>query len=394
MAASNWICVVSALTFGVVGSVTSQSINLEQHLQHLTTIRNPSASSNTAWYEARDYISHQFFSYNLTTKFHTFNTSVNVNNNGGTTFTGTNVIGIAEGPADGPVLLVGADFDTTVSQKSPLEDNGAGIAALLEVARLYMDQYHSNELNNVTGTVLFVAFDINTVEYEGQPSGKAGSYLFLHQWLWSYLGQSSERFYGAIILDSISKYNMEERSQVLPDDFQDVFPEAYGDIVNRTNKGDFLALFTRHSEASRRLTEALFDSYEKDRKAMMFRLLDLTLRDGSKYGETFRMFDHQSQFHFWTFQPADKPVPLPAILLTDTDVHRKSPNTCSTNPCTAEEFLTRPAKAFIEKTVESLVQTLASLLIESPEVVTDSGIGLVPSISIMVLAVCLGKLLH
>ncbi|XP_066985722.1 uncharacterized protein [Macrobrachium rosenbergii] len=391
MAASNWISVVSALIIGVVGSVTSQSINLQQHLEHLTTIRNPSASSNTAWYEARDYVSQQFFSYNLTTKFHTFNTSVNVNNVD-TTFTGTNVIGIAEGPADGPVILVGADFDTTVSQKSPLEDNGAGIAALLEIARLYMEQYHSDELHNVTGTVLFVAFDINTIEYEGKTSGKPGSYNFLHQWLWSYLGQSSERFYGAIILDSISKYNMEERSQVLPNDFQEVFPEAYGDIVNRTNKGDFLALFTRHSEGSRRLTEALYDSYEKDRKAMMFRLLDLTLRDGSRIGETFHMFDHQSQFHFWTFQPADKPVPLPAILLTDTDVHRKSANTCS-SPCTAEEFLTRPTRAFIEKTVESLVQTLVSLLVERPEV-TNSGIGLVPSIYIMVLAVCLGKLLH
>ncbi|XP_068244308.1 uncharacterized protein YfbL-like [Palaemon carinicauda] len=392
MAPSLWILVASSVIVGLVRSDTSQPFHLEHHLDQLNTIRNPSASSNTAWYEARDYVYRQFNSYNLTTKLHTFNTSVNVDGVD-TTFTGKNIIGIAEGPSDGPVILIGADVDTTVSQTSPLEDNGAGVAALLEIARNYTQQYYLNKNNNATGTVLFVAFDINTKEYDGKTSGKPGSYLFLHQWLWSYLERSPERFQGAIILDSISKYNMEDRSQVLPDDFRDVFPEAYGDIVNRTNKGDFLALITRHSESSRRLTRALFDSYEKDRKAMMFRLLDLTLRDGAQIGETFHMFDHQSHYHFWTFHPSDRPVPLPAILLTDTDVHRKSADTCS-NPCSAEEFMTRPKRAFMEKTVESVVQTLVSLLIERPDEVTSSGIELMPSLGIMILSVCLSKLLR
>lgn len=53
-------------------------------------------------------------------------------------------------------------------------------------------------------------------------TGHPGSYHFLHQWLWPFLNQSAESFDGAIILDSISKFNTEVNSQYLPGGFDEV----------------------------------------------------------------------------------------------------------------------------------------------------------------------------
>lgn len=77
---------------------------------------------------------------------------------------GENVVGVAEGSGKGPLLLVGADYDTSLHHH-PLEDNGAGVAALLEVARNYMAATGPQGDFTRSSTVIFVAFDLNTKEY-------------------------------------------------------------------------------------------------------------------------------------------------------------------------------------------------------------------------------------
>lgn len=73
-------------------------------------------------------------------------------------------MGVARGSSKGRVLLLGADYDTSTEQ-SPLEDNGAGVAAMLEVARNYMLETGPEGSHRRVNTVVFVAFDLNTKEY-------------------------------------------------------------------------------------------------------------------------------------------------------------------------------------------------------------------------------------
>lgn len=77
---------------------------------------------------------------------------------------GENVIGVSEGAGGGPLLLVGADYDTALN-RHPLEDNGAGVGAMLEVARNYMAATGPDGVFTRNSTVIFVAFDLNTQEY-------------------------------------------------------------------------------------------------------------------------------------------------------------------------------------------------------------------------------------
>lgn len=77
---------------------------------------------------------------------------------------GENIVGVAKGAESGDVLLVGADYGTSLVH-SPLEDNGAGVAVMLEVARNFMEQMGSKGAFTQVKTVVFVGFDLNTKEY-------------------------------------------------------------------------------------------------------------------------------------------------------------------------------------------------------------------------------------
>lgn len=56
----------------------------------------------------------------------------------------------------------------------------------------------------------------------------------------------------------------------------------------------------------------------QDRKARMFRLQPMPVRDGLSFVGVLEMFNHQSHYPFWSFRPSEELVPLPALLLTDT----------------------------------------------------------------------------
>lgn len=59
---------------------------------------------------------------------------------------------------------MGADYGTS-EEHQPLEDNGAGVAAMLEVARNYMMVTGLAGSHKRVHTVVFAAFDLNTREY-------------------------------------------------------------------------------------------------------------------------------------------------------------------------------------------------------------------------------------
>ncbi|RXG53295.1 hypothetical protein Avbf_19153, partial [Armadillidium vulgare] len=131
--------------------------------------------------------------------------------------TGVNLIGISEGDEDGngSVIVVGADYDSNIVGNQ-LKNNAGGVAVLLETMHLFYDKYYWNQYY-LNYTVIFVAFDLNTREYQTSGNNHPGSYYFIHEWLLDYLGNdtSVRNFRGAIILDSVTTYNTGNGTQHL-----------------------------------------------------------------------------------------------------------------------------------------------------------------------------------
>ncbi|KAG7161919.1 uncharacterized protein LOC121874481 [Homarus americanus] len=392
----NYCCTV-LLILGMATICLTQKTHLKYHLQHLTGERHPASPDTQQLLEARSYIKDQFRQYDLELVINHFNTTVVIKGQE-KTITGENIVGVARGDADDSVLVVGADYDTT-PQQSPLENNGGGVATMLEVARMYMNSTGPGRELKRRGTVLFVAFDLNTIEYAAaQPDeryGRPGAYYFLHQWLWPFLNQSSQKFVGAIILDSITKFNTKKMSQYLPSGFEKTFPAAHERIASMGNRGDFLAMYTRTSRTSHHLTSVITASYnEGSTKASPPRLQELPVVSGAPANsDTLSMFNHQAHFHFWTFQPSAEPLPLTAVLLTDTDIYRGSGEVCGP-PCSAKEFLTPSRQLVLSHIASTLTNTLLQLQTEQGISDGSTGVALVPTLALTSSLVALMRLLH
>jgi len=127
---------------------------------------------------------------------------------------GVNVIGIKPGRNRGTnmdkILVIGAHYDT-VALTPGVDDNGSGVTALLEAARLITKR--TDELNC---TIMFVAFDL-------EEKGILGSLAFVNYYLIpKELMNKKTQFIGAFVLDMVLNYDTSPGSQVLPYDISRV----------------------------------------------------------------------------------------------------------------------------------------------------------------------------
>ena len=121
---------------------------------------------------------------------------------------GTNIIGVIPGrhwstPLDRP-LVVGAHWDS-YEMTPGLNDNGSGILALLETARLLSKK--SLDCFRPDFSIIFVAFD-------GEERGCRGSQQFVSS-LVAPLHRQGIKTQGAIILDTILNYDEAPGSQII-----------------------------------------------------------------------------------------------------------------------------------------------------------------------------------
>lgn len=82
---------------------------------------------------------------------------------------GVNIIGVAQATSNKPgaIVVVGANYDSNTRENpGPLFNNGAGIAALLETARLFTHNIKWSGSFKQNYTTIFVAFDLNTKEHD------------------------------------------------------------------------------------------------------------------------------------------------------------------------------------------------------------------------------------
>ncbi|CAC5425943.1 unnamed protein product [Mytilus coruscus] len=192
---------------------------------HFSDIRHHAPEHSAYKQSAKQYIFNEFQRFGLDTEYHTFNdTAVSAS----ATF--QSVIGVLKGTrfgtADDLITGLGAHYDT-VSTSKGVDDNGSGVAAMLEVVRQLTNINNSGYKRK--NTIIFVSFDLE--EY----GGLSGSRNFLQDWLTPWLMKNygltlPTRIHGVIILDTIMEYNTSSQSQVIPldalDQFQQVFPSA------------------------------------------------------------------------------------------------------------------------------------------------------------------------
>ncbi|XP_076054121.1 uncharacterized protein LOC143032845 [Oratosquilla oratoria] len=353
--------IVAFAVLAFVGAVAAHlpiESKLSQHLSEFTIVRDYlSHTSQMAVKNAREYIKKEFDSYHFHIYENKFNTTITTNTMGKTqTVEGVNIIGVTRGMNErsGPILLVAADYD---SASKPLQNNGIGISALLEVARQYYENTIPSANFEKNLTVMFVALDFNTRERILGSSGKSGAQHFISDWLMPHIDNDTSRFGGAIVLDSIGNFNPNNETQHSSQTLEDAFPETYERVINQGSKGNFMALLTMNDSVSQNLKSHLTAAYYRDRMGRRFRLEDMTLGSDVSYGkDLLDLVESSSQFHFWT-NPGN---PLPAILLTDTGTQRKDLYQCTVG-CLVKSYLTPERKEFVEKTIDAIVHTLIEL---------------------------------
>ena len=178
------------------------------------------------------------------------------------------------------IIVVGAHYDSLV-HTSGADDNGSGVAALLELARLFKDR-------KPVKTVRFVAF-VNE-EPPFFKTSRMGSWVYARQ-----AQQSGDRFVGMISLETIGCYTREPLSQSFPLPLLRYF---YPD------RGDFLALVGNFS--SRQLLK---------RSVKAFRSRDVFPAEGIVAPGWLLGVDWSDHWSFWK-------IGCPSIMATDTALFR------------------------------------------------------------------------
>ncbi|XP_045168396.2 uncharacterized protein YfbL-like isoform X1 [Mercenaria mercenaria] len=306
---------------------------------------------------SKEFIYQEFKRFGLETEYHNFSYS----DLSSVPF--ANVVGILKGANFGTVndkiVGLGAHYDTVKNTKG-VDDNGAGVAAMLEVARQLGSQNKQGVKRN--NTVIFASFDLEEYEY-------IGSEVFIVQWLNPWLaknyGQAARSLvpYGIIVLDTMMEYNTSSNSQKFPagaeSTFQHLFPTSFQSISSDHFKGDFLAMIYR-ANADKPLATSLSRSWSlENRPQFEFESFPLPFSDVSSLNHTvmnsFGNFFRSDHRNFWVDN-------IPAIFLTDSADFRGDMVKCYHHPCDdLAMMLTDDNINFLGKTSDAIARSMNEL---------------------------------
>ncbi|KAG8202120.1 hypothetical protein JTE90_010481 [Oedothorax gibbosus] len=308
--------------------------------------------------KAREDILNKFRNYGLQVWTQNFTTPPMMNSNGTEESNeGVNLIGVIPGSQrgrlDDEIVLVGAHYDT-VADSNGVDDNGSGLAVMLEVARAITEA--RCRLNH---TLMFVAFD-------HEENGAMGSNYFVDNYLIpEELKRARASFQGAFILDGIMNYNDIPNTQELPSDYTESLPGFEYFVNNTGNRGNFLAMISRN-EMDTHLSKKLMNAWQDlpDHQMKLFNLavnMGQTLPDPSVVRKhlNFLTSDHAT---FWYHNSSSHfPESLNAVLLTDTGPFRGAMKQCYHSKCDDLTVITPEKLQFAKKTADALTATLVEM---------------------------------
>ncbi|XP_048580740.1 uncharacterized protein LOC116621096 [Nematostella vectensis] len=337
----------------------SKEGSLRNLLTRLSSVRNERMSMSNMT-QARDYLTSVFDTMGLHTWQESFLSPEHETS-------GYNIVGRVAGrytgTLDDRVLIIGAHYDTT-SDTPGVDDNGSGIAALVQVAKIYMDSDMVDcERNH---TLMFVAFDRKECQAECiDPDPRKcvcsyGSLNFIAN-LTNYLPNKEKSIRGAIILDSILNFDSNYYSQNVTNEMvlmaQQLSYRQPIEIRENNYKGDFLMALTRQTDSL--LQETFIRSVSRlDGGQFTVRpfLIDITGRPSEGSSSFFHRnigeFYHSDHYRFWDNNP-----PVPALYLTDTGNLRGYMRYCYHNSCDDMDYVTGERIQFLSSIADALAET-------------------------------------
>jgi hypothetical protein len=208
--------------------------------------------------------------------------------------TGTNVIAEKPGASGDGLVVVGAHHDT-LPHTPGADDNGAGLVALVELARLLADR-------SLRHTVALVAFDFEEIGFHGARAFVRGL-------------PPDQRVLGAVVYETMAYTSAAAGSQRVPPGMGLLFPRQVRRIRQRGHVGDWTAVIYRaQAEAlAVRLAQALVAQEGPDTAMILRDPVDLPVA-GRVLKWAFppvRNFSRSDHIPFWRRG-------LPAVQLTDT----------------------------------------------------------------------------
>ncbi|ODN05151.1 Aminopeptidase YwaD [Orchesella cincta] len=278
---------------------------------------------------------------------------------------GTNIIGIIKGSEWGTpndlITVVGAHWDT-VNFTPGTDDNGSGVAAMLEAARAIA---HSNCRPKYS--IIFVAFDLEEV-------GSQGSLVFIKDYLMEILKSNFpnelgvSRFQGAFIMDTIMNFNDTDGSQIFPTEWSLALPEVYDQIADNQHRGDFLSMIYRR-DVDKKMAARFQYHWDKSTVEPRFRLTPFPLRLTAELPPMEVLADHlnflrSDHSRFWYMNDSSVPTTLNAVLMTDTGPYRGNMKRCYHSVCDGPEvslYSNPRSLKFLTKITQVLTDTLGDM---------------------------------
>jgi len=275
---------------------------------------------------------------------------------------GANIFGVLPGKLWGTsrdrLVIIGAHWDT-MTETDGYNDNGSGVAAVLEIARQFVESKCRPK-----NTIIFATFDLE--EMGGQGSDEFVQRYLLPDILRKY-GQSN--IGGTFIADTLMNLNLTENSQMLPEQWSTVDKVTANKIKADGMKGDFMSIVQRRQPDQRLVAtftkhwNHLQENREKKYKLRSFRLdLDKKTPDWDTL-DKFVPFIRSDHSRFWIVNQTDFSS-LPAILISDTGPLRGQMVECYHQACDSVRGPYTGSFAdmdFYEHTVQTLLNTMLEM---------------------------------
>lgn len=249
--------------------------------------------------------------------------------------------------------ILGSHFDR-IPGTTGINDNGSGMAALFEIARLIAKSEGCQRKNSI----ILVAFD-------AEEMGLQGSEAFVNDFLLPSVLEkyniSSDTFHGAYIMDTIMNYDNEGDSQSLPQGLEHLLPNEVEFIKSNNFRGNFLAAIGR--ETDRELLELFVWHWNYSRTfsnndELTYNILPIEMsRLLLSHAPDLLRSDH---VNFWAYNGRSTTNGLKAVFLTDSGEYRGYMKNCYHKSCDDMRHVTPERLQFLAITTH----TLKTLLLE------------------------------
>lgn len=293
------------------------SISLKNKLEGIVGVRH-FASNPAGLTKLRDTLQNNFIRNNLEAEIQNFNWQ-----SGNNTVAAENIHAVKKGLTAEPLTyILDAHYDG-VPLSPAADDNGSGIAAMLEIMHILKAYQFKKSLR-------YIGFDL-------EESGLIGSNRYVQNGIKPY-----EQIQGVINFEMIGFYSNEPNTQIIPNGFDFLFPRAVQQIDADERRGNFISVVGNQNSSA--LANAFSSASLNYVPAL--KTIELIVPGNGQIAPDLRRSDHAS---FWD-------AGIQALMITD------GANFRNPNYHTANDTLGSLNFEFMQNVTKGALATLLNLL--------------------------------